>query len=187
MNARSHGRRPRSGIALLVIALLLGTMSATVAQTTQPPPWHQTPTAPLEQVDIVVGDTTLVVEVAEEDWAQQLGLGYRNGLAPGTGMLFPSGEARARTFWMKGMRFCLDIVWINNGVITGAAEGLCPDPAGIADADRPSVTSPGPVDYVLEVPAGWLQEHGYGVGTPVLVPSLTSEAPLVPGTPVATP
>jgi uncharacterized membrane protein (UPF0127 family) len=68
---------------------------------------------------------------------------------------------------MKGMRFCLDIVWIEWGVIQGAAEGVCPPPPGTADADLPSYRSPVPVSYVLEVPAGWLAANGLGVGTAV--------------------
>ena len=50
---------------------------------------------------------------------------------------------------MKGMRFCLDIIWIDNGVVQGAAESVCPEP-GIADAQLSHVTSPVPVEYVLE-------------------------------------
>ena len=40
-------------------------------------------------------------------------------------------------------------------------------PAETADADRASYLSPEPVEYVLEVPAGWLDDHGLGNGTPV--------------------
>ena len=65
------------------------------------------------------------------------------------------------------MQFCIDIVWIENGVIQGAAESVCPEPAGTADADLPSYDSPVPVTYVLEVPAGWLDAYGLGAGTPV--------------------
>jgi uncharacterized membrane protein (UPF0127 family) len=68
---------------------------------------------------------------------------------------------------MKGMQFCIDIIWLENGAIQGAAERVCPDPAGTADADLASYVSPVPVTYVLEVPAGWLDTNGLGVGAPV--------------------
>ena len=47
------------------------------------------------------------------------GLRNPNGLAfrPGTGMLFVFPDASPRSFWMKGMRFCLDIIWIEDGII----------------------------------------------------------------------
>ena len=82
-------------------------------------------------------------------------------------MLFLFTDAAPRSFWMRGMRFCLDIIWIEGGAIQGAAESVCPEPAGTADADLPSYVSPEPVSYVLEVPAGWLDHYGLGVGTPV--------------------
>ena len=77
-----------------------------------------------------------------------------------------------RSFWMRGMQFCIDIIWIENGVIQGAAESVCPEPPGTADADLPSYFSPIPVTYVLEVPAGWLNAHGLGAG--MLVEGLPS-------------
>jgi uncharacterized membrane protein (UPF0127 family) len=103
-----------------------------------------------------------------------LGLGYRERLAPGTGMLFLFEGPAPRTFWMRGMQFCIDIVWIENSVIQGAAESVCPEPAGTADADLPSYVSPVPVTYVLEVPAGWLDAYGLEAGT--LVEGLPSLA-----------
>jgi uncharacterized membrane protein (UPF0127 family) len=61
-------------------------------------------------------------------------------------------------------------------VIQGAAESVCPEPAGTADADLASYVSPVPVTYVLEVPAGWLGAYGLGVGTPVEgLPSLVRQ------------
>ena len=159
---------------VLAIALLLSTMSASVAQVA--PPWrHQV--APLETAEILVGGVPLSVELAYRPADTSRGLGYRDGLAPGTGMLFLFQEPGPRSFWMKGMRFCLDIIWIEDGAIQGAAENVCPDPDGTADEDRPSQRSPVPVSYVLEVPAGWMAANGFGAGTPVEnLPYLVQEA-----------
>lgn len=131
------------------------------------PPWRRGLPDGRDVATIVVGETSLDVDLAIDGAQQSLGLGYRNGLEPGTGMLFVGTDPMPRTFWMKGMRFCLDIIWIDGEEITGAAESVCPDPAGTADVDRARFSSPGPVTYVLEVPAGWMAEHGYGPGTVV--------------------
>jgi uncharacterized membrane protein (UPF0127 family) len=131
------------------------------------PPWRRELPAGRDIAEIVVGETSLTVDLAVTGGEQSLGLGYRNGLDPGTGMLFTGTESRPKTFWMKGMRFCLDIVWIENDQIVGATEDVCPDPDGIPDVERARFSSPQPVTHVLEVPAGWLAEHGYGPGTPV--------------------
>jgi len=149
---------------LLIVAVGAGTGAA--AQVA--PPWRSQ-AAPLPTTTILVGDDTLVVELANTPASRSRGLGYRAGLAPGTGMLFVNDEPRPQSFWMKGMRFCLDIVWIERGQIVGAAESVCPAPAGTLDADQQRYQSPIAVGYVLEVPAGWLAANGYGVGTPVVI------------------
>lgn len=161
--------RPQRLLLLSVVACLaLVSMAGAAAQTV---PWRE----PLEPVrdtaEITVGDDVLDVELSVSGAQQSLGLGYRNGLAEGTGMLFVYDEPAPRTFWMKGMRFCIDIIWIEDGAITGAAESVCPDPEGTEDADRARFPSEVPVTYILEVPAGWLEAHGYGAGTPVQLPN----------------
>ena len=149
---------------LLAITMLVGTVTGSLSETT-PSPLHQV--APLQTADITVGGVPLIVELAYQPAETSRGLGYRAGLAPGTGMLFLFPEPASRSFWMKGMQFCIDIIWIENGMIQGAAESVCPEPPGTADADLTSYRSPVPVSYVLEVPAGWLDANGLGVGTPV--------------------
>ncbi|MFT4041430.1 MAG: DUF192 domain-containing protein [Thermomicrobiales bacterium] len=149
---------------LLATVMFLTTFGTSLAQIA--PPWrHQV--APLQTSEILVGGVPLTVELAYQPADLQRGLGYRDGLAPGTGMLFLFEQPAPRSFWMKGMRFCLDIIWIQDGVIQGAAENVCPDDPDIADTERPTQKSPVDVAYVLEVPAGWLAEHGLGAGTPV--------------------
>ena len=149
---------------ILALMMIAATTAGALAQVT--PPWrHQV--APLQTTQITVGGLPLTVELAVQPEEKARGLGYRDSLAPGTGMLFLFEDAAPRSFWMKGMRFCLDIIWIEDGAIQGAAESVCPSPAGTADQDRPSYLSPVPVSYVLEVPAGWMAANGFGVGTPV--------------------
>ena len=158
---------------LLAVTLVLGMVGGApgpLSSLTQAAP------SPLQTAEISVGGVPLTVELAYLPPDTSLGLGYREGLAPGTGMLFLFEGPTPRTFWMRGMQFCIDIVWIENGVIQGAAESVCPEPAGTADEDFPSYVSPVPVTYVLEVPAGWLDTYGLGAGTPVEgLPSLVRQ------------
>ena len=121
----------------------------------------------LQTAEITVGGVPLTVELAYQPADRALGLGYREELAAGTGMLFLFEAPAPRSFWMRGMQFCIDVVWIENDVIQGAAESVCPEPLGTADVDLASYFSPVPVSYVLEVPAGWLDANGLGIGTPV--------------------
>lgn len=178
----TKGRRSfhirRRVLLLSIVLLALAWTPGAMAQSSRVPPWRVSLPAPPSDARITVGKTPLTVQLAVTSEVQSLGLGYRNGLSPGTGMLFVFNAPQIQTFWMKGMRFCLDIVWLTNEKVVGAAASVCPDPNGTNDADRPVYTSPSPVSFVLEVPAGWLNQHGYGSGTPVDLTSL-------PATPAA--
>ncbi len=154
-------------IMLVLFAFLLLAEPAAVAAQETVPPWRRDLPEGRERAVIVVGSTDVEVDLAISPFQQQLGLGYRNGLDENTGMLFVGTVSQPRTFWMKGMRFCIDIIWIENGEIIGAAESVCPDPAGTADSERERYHSDEPATHVLEMPAGWLQENGYGKGTQV--------------------
>lgn len=166
--------RTLTSLLLIIMVVLTISAPATAHAQTQTddgavtiPPWRRTLPEGRQTAQIVVGDTPLTVDLAITPAEQTLGLGYRNGLEPGTGMLFVGTDARPRTFWMKGMRFCLDIIWIEGDEIAGAAQDVCPDSPEATDLDRARYSSPGPVSHVLEVPAGWMADHGYGQGTPV--------------------
>jgi uncharacterized protein len=152
-------------LAFVLVSLPLALSAQDSQETT--PPWRRELPAGRQQATITVGNSDIQVDLAIDPLEQQIGLGYRNGLDEDTGMLFTSSAPSPRTFWMKGMRFCIDIIWIHDGEITGAAESVCPDPEGTDDADRARFSSGIPITFVLEMPAGWLQENGYGPGTPV--------------------
>jgi uncharacterized membrane protein (UPF0127 family) len=130
------------------------------------PPWQmQFPELPT--AEIALGGVPLTVDVAVSPAARARGLGYRPGLQEGAGMLFIDDQAQPQRFWMKGMRFCLDIIWIDGQQVVGAAENFCPDPLGTPDTERQTASSPVPVRYVVEVPAGWMAENGVTTGSPV--------------------
>jgi len=163
-----HHRRVISSF-LIIFILAFHALGASAQQEVLPP-WRAGFPEARKTTEITVGSTPVLVDLALTPAQQQLGLGYRNGLESGTGMFFVFPESSDRTFWMKGMRFCLDIIWIEGGEITGAAESVCPDPEGTLDAERQRFPSGQAVSNVLEVPAGWLASTGYGPGTPVVIP-----------------
>lgn len=150
---------------MAVVVSLLAAMPATSAPAL--PGWRQTVPFSTESATVTVGSSLRVdAEIADTEPLRERGLGFRDGLRPGWGMLFVYENASRHTFWMKGMRFCLDIIWIEGGQIQGAAESVCPVP-GAADADLPRYDSAGAVTYILEMPAGWTSAHGFKQGTAV--------------------
>lgn len=80
-------------------------------------------------------------------------------------MLFDLHETRIPMFWMKGMRFPLDMVWIGeDGRVAEVTANVPPQP-GVADADLARISPAAPVRYVLELNAGAASRHGIAVGT----------------------
>lgn len=60
---------------------------------------------------------TYVLEIAATDQERALGLGERGDLCDDCGMLFVFEEPGQPAFWMKGMRFSLDIAWLSDDTV----------------------------------------------------------------------
>ena len=91
------------------------------------------------------------VEVADTLQKRSLGLGKRTSLKKGWGMLFVFEERKPHRFWMKDMQFPLDIIWLDNHRIVHINHNAKP----ASSDDEPEVmTSPVPVNFVLEIAAG---------------------------------
>lgn len=105
---------------------------------------------------------TIRVSVADTEASRELGLGGREGLASDEGMLFVFPEDGVHAFWMKGMKFSIDILWIDSqGKIIYIAQNIAPE-------TYPKSFGPGtPVRYVLELPANYALQHGIKAGDEV--------------------
>ncbi len=117
---------------------------------------------------ISVGDKNVPVELADTLSEIQLGLGGRKSLPKDSGLLFilPTKDVQP-SFWMEGMQFSIDIIWINDGKVTQIDQNV-PEP----EEDTPSNELPlykpfTEVDYVLEVNAGYVKNNGIAVGDTV--------------------
>jgi len=116
----------------------------------------------VETRELWVGDVMVEVEVADEEGEMNRGLGYRDSLGKNNGMLFIYPEPVIPTFWMKGMRFNLDFVWIYEGVVMEITENV---QSPISEEEQlPLIRPKELVNWILEVNAGWVEENGVGVG-----------------------
>ena len=91
------------------------------------------------------------VEVADTLKKRSLGLGKRTSLKKGWGMLFVFEKRKPYRFWMKDMQFPLDIIWLDNNRIVHIIHNA--KPANSED-ETEVMTSPVPVNFVLEIAAG---------------------------------
>lgn len=122
-------------------------------------------TATNNQETLTVGTKQIEVEVADAQAEIVQGLSGRESLEPDTGMYFVLGERQEVTFWMYQMKFPIDIIWIDSGVIVGIETNApIPTPDNIA-----TFQSPTPVTNVLEVNAGFAAENNIIVGDKVIL------------------
>lgn len=129
------------------------------------------PMLPEEQLSIDRG--TWTVEMATTVTEQARGLSYRENLGENAGMLFMFSKPGIQSFWMKDMRFPLDMIWISgNGTVAGFAENVPAPAPGTALWNLPVYTSPNGVQQVLEVNAGSVARYNIKTGDKVTVSPL---------------
>jgi uncharacterized membrane protein (UPF0127 family) len=116
---------------------------------------------------VLIGDRALVVvEVARTDEERARGLSGREALPPDHGMLFVYQVPTRPTIWMQGMRFPLDILWIKGGRVVDFVLGANPPSRG----EPPPIFVPRQeAEYVLEVPAGFVERLGVKRNDPVRI------------------
>ncbi|MEK7546266.1 MAG: DUF192 domain-containing protein [Patescibacteria group bacterium] len=105
------------------------------------------------------------IEIADTVAKRDLGLGERESLPDDHGMYFPFDAERRWVFWMKGMRFPIDIIWIRDGKVVDIDHSVPPPKTLPLDTFSPIE----PADAVLEVNAGVAQEIGLEPGDDVVL------------------
>lgn len=118
---------------------------------------------------ISIDGTMVSVQTAASPAEQQLGLSGIQYLRANEGMLFPYSPPAKPTFWMKGMLFPIDIIWIQDGRVIGIEPNLQPPSIEQADNTLTRYLAPGNVTAVLEVQAGWAAAHAVHAGDTVLM------------------
>lgn len=98
---------------------------------------------------VIAGGRQIPVSIADTELSRQKGLSNTLSLREGTGKLFIFDTAGTYGFWMKDMRYPIDIVWIDaDWTVVGVANGVAPE-------SYPSVVyPPTSVQYVLELNKG---------------------------------
>lgn len=117
---------------------------------------------------VIVGGVYFQIELAETSQQRALGLSGRDSLTQGTGMLFVHDKEERYTFWMKDMRFPLDMLWIGADCTVAdiSAQVPRPDP-GQSDRSIPLISPKTPVLHVLEINAGRASGAGISIGDTV--------------------
>jgi len=109
---------------------------------------------------IGIGDVSIGVAIADTSVARERGLSGVERLAKGEGILFIFQDDGLHSFWMKGMLFSIDILWISSEKrVVHIEKNVSPE------SYPQSFTPPTRARYVLEVPSGFATEHEIEVGS----------------------
>ncbi len=143
------------------------TAAPQILQTPQPPTCRTVETATDHcRVSLQINSQVLTVEVVNTSASIAQGLSGRSEIGA-DGMLFVFAQPMMPRFWMKEMKFDLDLLWIQNGVIIDITENVpAPDPTQ-ALSELPTFSAQEPVNWVLEVPAGTAKRFELAVGDQV--------------------
>jgi uncharacterized membrane protein (UPF0127 family) len=128
-----------------------------------------------ERIEVRIGRLVVTAELARTPEERTQGLSGRSALPDDAGMLFVFPNEQQPTFWMKDMRFPLDVVWISGDKHVVAVTEQIPPPApGTPDGALPLYSPTAPVLYTLEVNGGLVKQLGIHAGDPV---AFTPEVP----------
>ncbi|HXV45346.1 MAG TPA: DUF192 domain-containing protein [Nitrososphaera sp.] len=109
------------------------------------------------QVNVSVNGVKLVADIADTNDKRTKGLSVKDSLNETEAMLFVFSTEREHSFWMKGMKFPIDIIWIDEDKevvhVEHSLEPCIPDE--FCQPYRPDDDSL----YVLETVAGFAQKY----------------------------
>ena len=139
------------GLLIVVFVIFFHIRSQTVVQDGQ-------------KGQVIVGEKTFSVEIADTQALQALGLSGHAPLSDNQGMLFIFEKPAVYTFWMKDMKVSLDIIWIDENMkIVYIQKNARPE--SYPESFNPRASSL----YVLEVSAGQADALKIGVGDSVKI------------------
>jgi uncharacterized membrane protein (UPF0127 family) len=116
---------------------------------------------------VTIGNQAFNVEIARNQTEFAKGLAGRPCILPNQGMLFAFTQQGQYPFWMKGMNFPIDIVWINSAHKVAALE-IGVEPSTYHSRNPYFENDPKHLaQFVLEIKANRARELHVTLGTPV--------------------
>lgn len=97
--------------------------------------------------------------MADTEAERRQGLSGRRQLAEDEGLLFIFNRPGRHSFWMKGMNFPLDFIWIAGDRIAGITPAVPVTAMNLMPSQ--------PIDKVLEVNAGFAARYNLKIGDKV--------------------
>jgi uncharacterized membrane protein (UPF0127 family) len=109
----------------------------------------------------VIDGKDFKLETVSSDKERGRGLGGRESLCDNCGMLFQFSASGKYSFWMKDMKFPLDIIWISGNEIVYIAKNV--SPSTYPESINPQI----PADKVLELNGGTCEKDNIKEGNKI--------------------
>ena len=107
------------------------------------------------------------LEIAQTDKQKEVGLAKYKNIQKNFAMYFPFERKDYYSFWMKDMKFPIDILYIDNGRIVAIFKNV-QNPK--TNNEKLIVYKPEKLaDSVLEISAGLSDEYGFKIGDKLLI------------------
>ncbi len=110
----------------------------------------------------IINGKVFAVDVAKSDLEKEKGLSIYNKIPENKGMIFTFETPDYYPFWMKDMKFAIDIIYIRNGKITDIFQNVAfpKSPDEKLEIIKPQEKS----DTVLEINAGLSNKYNFKKG-----------------------
>lgn len=119
---------------------------------------------------VIIGDYSFKVAVATSQQEQEIGLSETKSLSQDQGMIFLFQKPDYYSFWMKNMKFPIDIIYINGDKIVTIKNNIAPPKS---DKESLIIYTPAePSDKVLEIQAGLSEKYNFKNGDKVIYENL---------------
>lgn len=112
--------------------------------------------------------------IAKTDKEKEIGLSEKSSIDKDSGMLFVFDKPDYHKFWMKNMKFPIDILFLNkNHIITIHSKVPAPQDTALSKDENLPIYSPEePSDMVIEINSGLSETYGFQKGDSVKIENL---------------
>lgn len=118
---------------------------------------------------LIVNKKTIKLELADTENKREVGLSFRESISSDEGMLFIFGNEGKPGFWMKDMRFPVDIIWLRLATSTAETEEKKFEVEFLKENVAPDTFpqiyySDVPVSHVVEIKGGEAKRRNIKIG-----------------------
>lgn len=142
---------------ILIIAVMLLAVVRTGGNFSLPNPFKG-------NAEAQIGDKKINLLLAKSEKDRMKGLSGRNNLPEDQGMLFIFEKKGKYGFWMRDMKFPIDIIYIDNNTVVYLVENA---PSGAQAPNLTVYTPDSEANRVLELNAGGAKKYGIKKGTKI--------------------